>query len=145
MSTLLHRLDNLGELARRFRSALETCDRTRLPVGLQGFPSGACGDASLLLAKYLQENGQGKSEYVSGNDGGQTHAWLELDGVIIDITADQFNRSNDPVIVTTNSTCHQRFKDQSRRAVSIEDYDAHTSSLLNAAYQEIIHSLEKTQ
>jgi hypothetical protein len=145
MSNLLRRLDNLGELARRFRGALENCDQTKLPVGLQAFPSGACADASLLLAKYLQEKGEGKAEYVSGNDGNQTHAWLELDSIIIDITADQFNRSIDPVIVSTNSTWHQRFEDRSRRTVSIDDYDAHTSTSLNAAYQELIHTIEKAQ
>jgi hypothetical protein len=145
MSNLLRRLDSLRELARRFRAALENCDQTKLPVGLQAFPSGACADASLLLAKYLQEKGEGKAEYVSGNDGNQTHAWLELDGIIIDITADQFNRSIDPVIVSTNSTWHQSFEDRSRRTVSIDDYDAHTSTSLNLAYQELIHTLEKAQ
>lgn len=145
MSNLLHRLDNLGKLARRFRAALENCDPTKLPIGLQAFPSGACADASLLLAKYLQEKGEGKAEYVSGNDGNQTHAWLELGGITIDITADQFNRSIDPVIVSTNSSWHQRFEDRSGRTVTIDDYDAQTSTSLNAAYQELIHILEKAQ
>ena|SRR5215204_3097983 len=143
MSNLLRRLDNLGELARRFRAGLENCDQTKLPVGLRAFPSGACADASLLLSKYLQEKGEGKAEYVSGTDGNQTHAWLELDGILIDITADQFNSSIDPVIVSTNSTWHERFEDRSRSTVSIDDYDAHTSNSLNAAYQELIHRIEK--
>jgi hypothetical protein len=145
MSNLLRRLDNLGDLARRFRAALEDCDQTKLPVGLQAFPSGACADASLLLSEYLREKGEGKAEYVSGKDGNKTNAWLELDGIIIDITGDQFNRSIDPVIVSTNSIWHQRFEDRSRRTVSIDDYDAHTSTLLNAAYRELIHTLEKAQ
>jgi hypothetical protein len=145
MCTLLHRLDTLRELAKRFRAALETCDRTKLPVGLQAFPSGACGDASLLLAKYFEENEEGKPQYVSGKDGIQTHTWLELDGIIIDITADQFHGVNEPVVVTTDSTWHHRFEEQSRRSVSIEDYDARTSASLNVAYREILHSSEKAQ
>jgi hypothetical protein len=40
-------------LATRFRNAIEACDPAGLPIGMQNFPLGACGDAALLLAKYL--------------------------------------------------------------------------------------------
>ncbi|OPZ87669.1 MAG: hypothetical protein BWY74_03344 [Firmicutes bacterium ADurb.Bin419] len=38
---------------------------------------GSCGDASLLLGKYLDEMGLGQFDYVCGELGRQSHAWLE--------------------------------------------------------------------
>lgn len=35
-----------------------------------------------------------------------SHAWLTLDGLTIDITADQFAEINDPVIVAHGSAWH---------------------------------------
>jgi hypothetical protein len=137
LTALVHRL---ATLASQFRSALTTWAPTTLPIGLQAFPRGACGDASLLLARYIEETVGDMPEYVSGKDGNQSHGWLELNGIIIDITADQFDDVNDPVVVTTNLSWHQRFKEQSRRAVGIDDYDA-----LNTAYQEIIKCIQRVQ
>lgn len=60
------------------------------------FPRGCCGDASYLLGEYLLENNI-QSTYICGNryfedpeEGTQSHAWLLVDGMIADITGDQF-------------------------------------------------------
>jgi len=39
-------------------------DRNRLPISLWEFPLGSCGDACLLLARFLQEHGFGEATYV---------------------------------------------------------------------------------
>ncbi len=61
-----------------------------LSAGFCCFPRGACDDASLLLARYLGEQGHGTFQRISGKAGDQTHVWLERDDWIIDITGDQF-------------------------------------------------------
>ena len=129
----------MRELAKRFRSALETSDRTKLPIGLQEFPRGACGDASLLLAKYLQDNGEIGITYVTGTNGRQTHGWLESDGIIIDITADQFDGFDD-LVVTIDSTWHSQFEEQSKRVFNAE-HDINTTPSLYTAYNQITNLL----
>ena len=95
--------------ARRFRAAL---DRHARALGLEGlleFPRGACGTACELLGQYLSDCGLGEWTYVSRVDaGGHTHAWLARDGVVVDITGDQFGWS--PVIVVDGPAVeHARF------------------------------------
>lgn len=100
----------LDKLVREFRGALESTtphdfDGTSLAVSQ--FPDACCDDSSLLLAAYLADNGFPEVHVIRGADGGSngelgSHVWLELDGIQIDITADQFNDygySNQPVII----------------------------------------------
>ena len=97
------------QVAGRVRTALETGSYLR--SGLRSFPRGACGDASRLLGIYLESLGLGKWTYVQGQAGGQrfaTHAWVEQDGLIVDITADQFDDVAEPVIVTRDRSWHDR-------------------------------------
>lgn len=97
------------QVARRVRAALESGDYAR--PGLRSFPRGACGDASRLLGLYLEALGLGKWTYVQGEAGGEmfaTHAWLEQDGLIVDITADQFDDVTEAVIVTRDRGWHDR-------------------------------------
>ena len=101
-----------------FRTAIEACESEELPVSLQDFPRGSCSDASLLLARYLQSQGVWPLIYVSGQTNAderhqiQTHAWLEIDDIIIDITADQFDDVTQSVIVTRDRSWYQRFNVQ---------------------------------
>jgi len=99
--------------ASKFRRAIEASDQEILrPVFHGKFPRGACGDASDLLATYLYEQGVGHFEYVlacrgSADNGTlRQHAWLEQDGLIVDITADQFQDAPKAVIVSANSDWH---------------------------------------
>lgn len=85
--------------ANRFRRAIElvlSSSANQLPVGFHAFPFGSCGDASLQLAAYLAAVGASKVTYVSGRrtyGEFQSHAWLVVDGLNVDITGDQFDRS----------------------------------------------------
>lgn len=67
----------LRELSLQFRNAIIKYGIKRLPISFHGFPMGSCGDASLLLGKYLDEMGLGQFDYVCGEIGRQSHAWLE--------------------------------------------------------------------
>lgn len=94
--------------ALRFREAIESLRDSGLDEFFTMFPRGTCGDTSELLGTWLSENGFGEFFYICGErgtfeDGGWfSHAWIEQDGWIVDITADQFPEVSDRIIV-----CHR--------------------------------------
>ena len=81
------------------------------------FPAGCCSDTSLILAEYLKRKGFGIATHVSGELDGHSHAWLELKGLIIDITADQFDEIDSAVIVEQESIYHQKYENEEIRRV----------------------------
>lgn len=91
--------------AREFRAALDAIDRTHWQhIHIGNFPRGACGHCAELLARHLHKRFGITPDYVSGNLEGEDgrfecgHAWLEWNGLLIDISGDQFGWA--PVIVT---------------------------------------------
>ena len=104
----------------RFRHAIDQYVEREPHPFLTQFPAGCCKHASLLLARYFGEMQRMKPELIANgrriNEEGhrESHAWLELDGIVIDITADQFGKDIDKVIVTPCSAFHDGFEDQSR-------------------------------
>lgn len=80
------------ELATSFRLAVEiVVDTGNVPMHIQGFPRGCCGIISELMGDYLNTLGIGEVFYVCGMKDGASHAWLEVDGLIVDISGDQFS------------------------------------------------------
>ena len=134
----------------RFRSALESVPVSELPVTLQSFPRGSCGDATLLLGTYLIEEGFGSFDYVLGERGDPigagwtSHAWLEQDGVIVDITADQFHDGPGEIIVCRGSKWHDGFHGVRQNVADYRIYDTHTAATLHAAYRAVCSTLKKT-
>ena len=100
--------------AAELRSTLEAL-APELPNGLRRFPQGACGDTSLLLGALLADRGVEGFEYICGDRGSHddgtwtSHAWLHRNGLIIDITADQFEDGPGPVLVVRDSAWHRTF------------------------------------
>lgn len=127
-------IKNLRDLSKRFRNAIEKCDPKSLPVTLQGFPYGACGDATLLLAKYLHENGCGQFDYVLGKRGDYSHVWLQRGDLIVDITADQFEDQNTPIIVTKDQSWYASFHGETLHIADFYLYDQAKVSELASAY-----------
>lgn len=129
---------------KKFRAALEKCPKNLLPIGFRYFPRGSCGDASLLLAKYLQNMKCGLFDYVCGetgeNDehGFQSHAWLQRDDLIIDITADQFEEIQDSVVITRNRSWYKRFEVEITHTADYDIYDGFTRASLAVAYQQVV-------
>ena len=135
--------------AKKFREALEKCDRHLLPIAFEEFPRGSCGDATLLLAKFLEKSGFGMFDYVCGEipiEGGglQSHAWLQRSNLIIDITADQFDEVQETVLVTRNHDWHNRFHSEVKHIADYEIFDEHTKNSLAAAYTMVISNMVAT-
>jgi hypothetical protein len=104
-------------IALRFRACLDLVPRGELPFTMSYFPSGACGDTSLLLGAYLADNGFKDFRYISGDRGSKdantwtSHAWLACGSLVVDITADQFDDAPVAVIVAAPSPWHQTFEE----------------------------------
>ena len=92
-------MNDITTFASSFRKAIEAArDDGRFDSDqmFRHFPTACCGIASELLARYLLDNGY-NATYICGtcrkNNIHQSHAWLEVDGVIVDITGDQFRNN----------------------------------------------------
>lgn len=137
----------LRDLAIKFRTGVEKCDRRSLPITFEDFPTGACGDASLLLGKYLYNRGFGSFQYVCGIrrrcDKKQEHAWLRQGAVIIDITADQFPEIHEPVIVTTDHLWYDAFRIRNEHEADYELYDYRIKDMFADAYRRIVANIEQ--
>ncbi len=121
----------LLRLATEFRRAIQQSDNIPevLRSRFQRFPKDMCEFASNLLGRYLTGEGFENVRYVCGsrhlreryND--QRHAWVEAQGFIIDITADQFPDGIGPIVVTDDRSWHSRFRIfESRDATNLTDY-----------------------
>lgn len=133
----LRNFEKILKLATTFRKGLERNKHILTLPTLENFPKGSCGDASLLLAKFLNENGCGSFDYVLGQRNNHSHAWLEQGDLIIDITADQFNDNKNPVIVTTDNYWHKQFNGRIEHIADINRYDDHTKSTLFGIYKKL--------
>jgi hypothetical protein len=102
-------LESVTSLAQRFRAAAELL-RGRLGIAFRDFPRGSCGDAASLLGTLYIDNGLPAFQYTLGYLGQHSHAWLERDGLIVDVTADQFAGVSQAVIVTKDPSWHGRLK-----------------------------------
>jgi hypothetical protein len=104
--------DDLSEEIRMNAAVFRGTLSESLPLGddiLDGFPKRTCGDVSWLLGEYLYERHLGLWFYCWGLNDGSSHAWLEQDGLIVDVTANQFADVGDEVIVSRNSSWYEQF------------------------------------
>lgn len=113
-------------ICQRFRIVLENAQDK--PEYLLEFPRGWCGYVSRALGVYLLKSGYQGVNYVLGYKGGRSHAWLEFNGLIIDITADQFDDCNVIVFVVKKSTYHENFSNIEKRLISPRDADEYPES-----------------
>ncbi len=149
-------LDKFTKAATQFRSMIENADRSKLPVEFKNFPgqsptscnyenpyeSGGRVETPILLAQYFIDLGYGIPNYVRGELYEPRlrwgHAWIELDGILLDITFDGLFADQPPVIVTEHSEWHEIFKRLDANPVAIHVFDKKTVSMLRSAYHEII-------
>jgi hypothetical protein len=111
--------------ASEFRSALDAIDRLHWNrIYIDRFPHGACGHCAELLAFYLQRRFGLTADYVCkefyDSEGARatSHAWLEWNGLIIDISGDQFGWP--AVIVTRQSSLHALGDDELRQPFKLD-------------------------
>ncbi|WP_336997878.1 hypothetical protein [Leclercia sp. M50] len=127
-------IDELTKFCTDVRKALEMADaddihHKRTSLSMSDFPKGCCGDTTDLLAYLIYEQfgelplKRSGVYYKHMNpdprlQDGNSHAWLELSGKVIDLTADQFNDRkffNPPVMITTDKSFHGLFADRDSR------------------------------
>lgn len=133
-------MNELNDAAKRFRNLIMMTQKNQLPVSLQDFPNGACGDSSLLLGHYLTEMGHGEFRYYLGWRAGRSHAWLQSGSTIVDITADQFEDFDDPVFVSAQSSWHEEFVGTDQHAANLAVFGEPTGAILLSAYGAIMAS-----
>lgn len=149
-------LDKYTKAATCFRQMIENADRAKLPIELKNFPgenpavcryeniheSGGRIEAPILLAQYLIDLGYGIPLYVRGELYDPFfrwgHAWIEFDGIVIDIALDGLFNDVPKVIVTEDLYWHEIFKRLDENPVAIHVFDKRTVSMLRSAYHEII-------
>lgn len=124
-----------------FRRAIEVCDKKLLPCTFSKFPRGSCGDATCLLAKFLEEEGFGQFDYVSGDRGKWSHAWLQQGTLIVDITGDQFDDMQSLVFVATGSEWHDQFAGEKQHLADFEQFGEPARGVLRLAYCAIMDKL----
>ena len=139
----------LEAVATRFREAIECWAQNERPEPFQSFPRGCCGDASELLAAYLESLGFVDVFYVTGSgtrDWGTgacdwcSHAWVEVGSYIVDITASQFSNSLPHVWVTRDRTWHDEVVED-RRPAGFHGYDDRTIAMLGSCYHRLVELL----
>jgi len=129
----------------KFRRAIENCNKSNLPESFHSFPKGSCGDASIILAHYLNKKGFGDFDYVLGVRMGKLHGWLRQNEIIIDITADQFADNDEKVIITLNPKWHNEFKVEKQHNADLNIYDESTKSKLLITYNEILKNINSNE
>jgi hypothetical protein len=115
-------------VANSIRYAFDNTDLSDAPGFLPGFPSGCCGWVSWIIGHYLRFECNFDPVHVCGGrsatDGYENHEWIEIDGMIVDITSDQYHDNQEPVIVSKNSEWHKQWEIEVRSSVrEITSYD----------------------
>lgn len=139
----------LYETASEFRAAILSIPKSEFPwrtsMGAKGsqFPNACCGDTSQVLLAYFRDKLGVKSIYILGENGGVnseivSHAWLEVDHLVVDITADQFNENGynfDGVYVGERTDWYRTFD------IKADLYNKNLSDNLNKVYDRICREL----
>lgn len=123
----------LKQLVFKFRTAIENAMEKGEFVSdfsFSHFPCGCCGDSAYMLAQYLLENGI-ESVYVCGNryfdeleEMAQSHAWLLVNELIVDITGDQFK--DDSSYYNYSQRVYIGKEDAFHKLFEVEEEDMHT-------------------
>ena len=100
----------------------------------------------MLLGFYQKQRGAGAWDYVGGmrgeGDGRHSHAWIKQGDIIIDITADQFDEIEAPVIVPNASAWHDSFDTEILHEADIHVNHHPANIMLSLAYTNILSMLE---
>lgn len=129
-----------------FRKSIEFCGAS-LGIAFENFPSGSCGDTVPLLGTYLIDLNFGNFQYMLGNYGNhekgtwKSHAWLQSNDLIIDITADQFDEITEKVIVEKDALWHKNLNGKFLHLANYRIYDSNTVSRLNSIYKKIVNHI----
>ena len=137
-------IDRVREIAVAARRAIEASPRLSVEgefadSWFDAFPLGCCSDACLLVAEIYRAHGFAVA-LAHGQRGSGSHVWLLVDGVIVDLTADQFEDAGLPaVFVAESSAWHDAWEPTSGGIQAISDYppDERWRAWLSGALAEL--------
>lgn len=134
-------------IAQVTRKAIENYPKAKRDTGLQSFPNGACGHASAILGQCLKDFLDIEFDYVAGKfkekENFPSHAWLQNEDFIVDITADQFEDIDIKVWVTSKSKWHQDLEGKRLHAATFEDYDKGAMVPIAPFYGQLKDTIEE--
>lgn len=120
---------------------------------LSKFPVSCCEYSSMLLARFLIEEKKYniadilmiKGQYVADSD--QLHLWLKINGIVVDITAGQFEVAKTQVVIDDLGKWHDRwFKliDIYFPEINFDDYLGYCDEqVLEYDYQQILKKISR--
>lgn len=135
-------------MAIRFRTAIESIPPEARPIGMRSFPRGACGDTALLFGAFLVDRAIPGFKYICGERGSQanntwtSHAWLQRDDLVIDLTADQFPDAPAGVIVSGPSLWHMQFSTEQGQESDFRKWSGYGADLLHPMYSRVLSVLQ---
>ncbi len=137
------------EFAKSIRQVFEkNKDTIDLPF-LYGFPSNSCEAVSTYFAFLaMKEFPQASVEVVHGwNKDDEHHYWVKIDGLVYDITADQFpNVSQAYYGLSTNPLLSTFTKTENKAAsVAMVDYDGVEKERKDNVYQQLASLIKVAQ
>jgi hypothetical protein len=143
------RVQEIRSAAEEFREAIEQSDWNLVmdEYFILRNLRAMCKPAAMLVDKYLREELDCRPiEFVSAQrwtEAGlvyRSHFWLEHDGLIIDISADQYPEIEQSVMVTADHSWHDGFTNQSRFPYS-DVVNDNTEPKFYATYAHILKTL----
>lgn len=97
--------------AELFRSVGQSISDAGVFSYMGSYPEGWCGTMSRAWGAYLcEEYPEVEFQFVCGWRNGRSHAWIQMDEFILDVTADQFDDCSEQIIVSANSAFHKSFE-----------------------------------
>jgi hypothetical protein len=116
-------MKNIVEFAKIIRSIYEEQHEELGIPFFQGFPKNCCEGASFFFGHIAQDIFPNKViEIVKGcrfdDNGEEYHYWVEINGDIFDLTADQFNNVDMPIFGMKTESSHLGFRELERECIS---------------------------
>lgn len=112
-------MQNITNLARTFRNAIEISDIEEILPFFSSFPWNCCEHTAVLFGFYSKliypnlkvEVIRGCSDSINGIE---YHLWLELNNRIFDLTIDQFDGYSEPIYCAKNNPISDEFIEDKR-------------------------------
>lgn len=119
--------NEIKRIATSFYYAFAEVDLSDAPGFLPSFPEGCCNWASRILGHFLKfERCTDALEILANRDGTEetdNHSWLEVDGMTIDLTCNQYTDCQH-IIIEESSEWHAAWNIQSTLEIRhISDWD----------------------
>jgi hypothetical protein len=144
----------IKELAVRFRELIDESDRSQWGASFEDFPNGSCAAVAEMFGTYLFKRCGVNAKYVSavhrdGHHPHASHAWLELDDLIVDLTCDQdqFPEPLTTPYVEKDSAWHSQWSAERKETDMDERLESDCTRMFadwGIAYQSLLEQLDRS-